>query len=239
MSLHTIMSETGSPERIHKLKALLDQCEGVILDFDGLIADSEPFHYRAYNEVFERYGHTIDPEEYWVEFTSKGKGIQGEIERYNLKLDVKPEEMRQQKFEIYSRFCQNGDIKLFPEAKQFIQKLNGRFKVAIASGSWAHDIRAILKNENADSLIQTILGKDPPRPEKPSPDIFLEAAQELGLPSAKCVVVEDALKGLTAAREASMACIIVRNRLNQNIEFTDADIILESLSEFLTPLDSR
>jgi len=77
LSLHTIMSETGSPERIHKLKALLDQCEGVILDFDGLIADSEPFHYRAYNEVFERYGHTIDPEEYWVEFTSKGKGIHG------------------------------------------------------------------------------------------------------------------------------------------------------------------
>jgi HAD superfamily hydrolase (TIGR01509 family) len=233
------MSETGSPERIHKLKALLDQCEGVILDFDGLIADSEPFHYRAYNEVFERYGHTIDPEEYWVEFTSKGKGIQGEIERYNLKLDVKPEEMRQQKFEIYSRFCQNGDIKLFPEAKHFIRKLNGRFKVAIASGSWAHDIRAILKNENADELIQTVLGKDPPRPEKPSPDIFLEAAQKLDLPSAKCVVVEDALKGLTAAREAGMACIIVRNRLNQNIDFPGADIILENLSEFLPPLESR
>jgi HAD superfamily hydrolase (TIGR01509 family) len=233
------MSETPSPERIQKLEALLERCEGVVLDFDGLIADSEPFHYRAYNEVFERYGHTLDPEEYWMEFTSKGKGIQGEIERYNLKLDVKPEEMRQQKFEIYSRFCQNGDIKLFPEAKQFIQKLNGRFKVAIASGSWAHDICAILKNENADSLIQTILGKDPPRPEKPSPDIFLEAAQELGLPPEKCVVVEDALTGLNAAHEAGMACIIVRNRLNQNIDFPGADILLESLSEFLPSLDSR
>ena len=233
------MSETGSSERSHSLKALLNRCEGVILDFDGLIADSEPFHYRAYNEVFERYGHTIDAEEYWVEFTSKGKGIQGEIERYNLKLDVKPEEMRQQKFEIYSRFCQNGDIKLFPEAKQFIESLKGRFKVAIASGSWAHDIRAILKNENADSLIQTILGKEPPRPEKPSPDIFLEAAQELNLPPAKCVVVEDALKGLTAARDAGMPCIIVRNRLNQNIDFSGADLILESLSEFLPSLGSR
>ena len=233
------MSETGSSERRQTLKTLLDRCEAVILDFDGLIADSEPFHYRAYNEVFERYGHSIDAEEYWVEITSKGKGIQGEIERYNLKLDVKPEEMRQQKFEIYSRFCQNGDIKLFPEAKQFIESLKGRFKVAIASGSWAHDIRAILKNENADSLVQTILGKEPPRPEKPSPDIFLEAAQELNLPPAKCVVVEDALKGLTAARDAGMSCIIVRNRLNQNIDFPGADIILENLSEFLTPLDSR
>ena len=226
-----------SSERIRQLNTLLDRCEGIILDFDGLIADSEPFHYRAYSEVFERYGHTINPEEYWVEFTSKGKGIQGEIERYNLKLDVKPEEMRQQKFEIYSRFCRNGDIKLFPEAKQFIQSLKGRFKVAIASGSWAHDIRDILKNENADSLIQTILGKEPPRPEKPAPDIFLEAARELNLAPEKCVVVEDALKGLTAAREAGMACIIVRNRLNQNIDFSEADIILESLSDFLNAPD--
>jgi HAD superfamily hydrolase (TIGR01509 family) len=231
------MNETSFPKRIQELIALLERCEGVILDFDGLIADSEPFHFRAYNEVFEQYGHSIDPDEYWVEFTSKGKGIQGEIERYNLKLDVKPEEMRQQKFEIYSRFCRSGDIKLFPEARQFIQKLNGRFKVAIASGSWGHDIRDILKNENADSLIQTILGKQPPRPEKPSPDIFLEAAQELGLPPSKCMVVEDALKGLTAAHEAGMACVIVRNRLNQNIDFSDADIILENLSEFLPPLD--
>ena len=228
------MSETGPPEKNLSLKTLLARCQGVILDFDGLIADSEPFHYRAYNEVFERYGHTIDAEEYWVEFTSKGKGLQGEIERYNLKLDVTPEEMRQQKFEIYSRFCQNGDIKLFPEARQFIESLKGRFKVAIASGSWAHDIRAILKNENADSLIQTILGKKPPRPEKPSPDIFLEAARELDLPPSKCVVVEDALKGLKAAHEAGMPCIIVKNRLNQNIDFSEADLIVESLSEFLT-----
>jgi HAD superfamily hydrolase (TIGR01509 family) len=233
------MSETSSPERIQKLKALLDRREGIILDFDGLIADSEPFHYRAYNEVFERYGHSIDPDEYWVEFTSKGKGIQGEVERYNLKLDVKPEEMRQQKFEIYSRFCQNGDIKLFPEAKQFIQNINGRYKVAIASGSWAHDIRAILKNENADALIQTVLGKNPPRPEKPFPDIFLEAAQELGLAPEKCIVVEDALKGLTAAHKAGMACVVVKNRLNQNIDFSDADVVLENLAEFVALLADR
>ena len=42
-----------------KLSTLLKDCQGVILDFDGLIADSEPFQYRAYNEVFERYGHSL------------------------------------------------------------------------------------------------------------------------------------------------------------------------------------
>lgn len=48
-------------DRVQKLQTLLDACQGVVLDFDGLIADSEPFHYRAYNEVFERYGHSLDP----------------------------------------------------------------------------------------------------------------------------------------------------------------------------------
>ena len=230
---------TGSLTHIQKLEQLLDECRGVILDFDGLLADSEPFHYKAYNEVFERYGHSLDPEEYWVEFTSKGKGIQGEIERHNLKLDVTPVDMRQQKFEIYSQFCNSGAIKLFPEAKQFIQSLNGHFKLAIASGSWAHDIKAILKHEHADSLIQTILGKDPSRREKPYPDIFLDAARELGLQPEQCLVVEDALKGLNAAEEAGMPCVIVKNRLNQNIDFSRAQVVLENLSDFVEVLQSR
>lgn len=234
-----MMNPSPTPDRFQQLQTLLEKCEGIILDFDGLIADSEPFHYKAYSEVFQKYGHTIDPDEYWVEFTSKGTGLKGEIERYNLKLDVTPEDMRQQKFEIYSRFCQSGEIKLFPEAKQFIQKINGRFKVAIASGSWAHDIRAILKHGDAESLVQTILGKAPPRPEKPAPDIFLDAARELDVAPEKCMVVEDALKGLTAAHDAGMTCAIIRNPLNQNIDFGPANVILENLSEFLTVLDNR
>ena len=215
------------------LHALLDSCQGVILDFDGLIADSEPFHYRAYNEVFERYGHTIDPEEYWIEFTSKGTGLQGEIERYNLKLDVEPTELRQQKFEVYSRFCESGEIQLFPEARRFIEALSRTFQLAIASGSWEHDIRAILKHAQAESLVPTVLGKDPSRREKPHPDIFLKAAETLGLPPQKCLVVEDALKGLTAAQAAGIPCVIILNALNQNISFEGADLVLSSLDEFL------
>ena len=71
-------------ERKTKLHALLKNTKAAILDFDGLLADSEFYHYKAYNEVFERYGHTLDKDEYWIEWTSKGKGIKGEIERNNL-----------------------------------------------------------------------------------------------------------------------------------------------------------
>lgn len=227
------MSADRQTDQIRNLKRLLDDCKGVLLDFDGLLADSEPFHYLAYNEVFERYGHTLDRDEYWIEFTGKGKGINGEIERHNLKLDATPEEMRQQKFDVYSRYCQSGEIKLFPEAKELAEKLRSSHKVIIASNSWEYDIRAILKNADANGLFDKIIGKDPDNlREKPYPDIFLKAAAELGLPPSQCIVLEDALKGLTAAKKAGAFCVIIRNPLNQNCDFSGADCVLPSLAEF-------
>ncbi len=227
-------------ETSEKLQSILSKCDGFILDFDGLIADSEPFHYKAYNQVFERYGHSLNPEEYWVEFTSKGTGIQGEIERHNLKLNVTPQVMRQEKFEAYSRYCESGEISLFPDARDFLDLLCKEYKVAIASGSWEHDIRAILRHSNAENLVQTILGKSPKtRREKPFPDIFLEAAKELGLDPRRCVVVEDALKGLNAAHQANMPCIIIQNPLNESIDFSMADVVLPNLNQLTQILGSK
>ena len=216
-----------------KLIQLLNNSKGVLFDFDGLLADSEPYHYLAYNEVFERYGHTIDKDEYWIEFTGKGKGIKGEVERHNLKLDVSPEDMRQQKFDVYSRYCEEGDIKLFPGAKELVEKLASSHKIIIASNSWEHDIRAILKNAEASNLFEKIIGKSPGTlREKPHPDIFIKAAKEIDLQPSQCIVLEDALKGLKAAKEAGAPCIIVRNPLNQSCDFEGADCILSGLEEF-------
>lgn len=220
----------------NKLHSLLATSKAAILDFDGLIADSEPYHYLAYNEVFERYGHTLNKEEYWVEWTSKGKGIAGEVERHNLKLAVDPVDMRQQKFEVYSRYCESGEIKLFPLAQSMAENLAVHHKLAIASGSWAKDIRAILKNADTLDLFPVILGKESATREKPHPDIFLNAAEKLGCAASECFVLEDALKGLNAAKEAGMPCIILRNPLNRNINFDGAELIFESLDDFVSAL---
>jgi HAD superfamily hydrolase (TIGR01509 family) len=228
--------KTSFADRKTKLHTLLEKSKAAILDFDGLLANSEPFHYKAYNEVFERYGHTLDKKEYWVEWTSKGKGIAGEIERHNLKLNVDPVEMRKQKFEVYTRFCESGEIKLFPDAVHLVERLASNHKVAIASGSWAKDIRHILRNAGALDLVPVILGKESSKREKPFPDIFLNAAKKLGYLPAECFVLEDALKGLNAANEAGIPCIILQNELNRSIDFKDADMVFPSLADFVSAL---
>jgi len=228
--------KTSFADRKTKLHTLLEKSKAAILDFDGLLANSEPFHYKAYNEVFERYGHTLDKKEYWVEWTSKGKGIAGEIERHNLKLNVDPVEMRKQKYEVYTRFCESGEIKLFPDAVHLVERLASNHKVAIASGSWAKDIRHILRNAGALDLVPVILGKESSKREKPFPDIFLNAAKKLGYLPAECFVLEDALKGLNAANEAGIPCIILQNELNRNIDFKDAEMVFPSLADFVSAL---
>ena len=225
-------------ERKTKLHALLKNTKAAILDFDGLLADSEPYHYKAYNEVFERYGHTLDKEEYWIEWTSKGKGIKGEIERHNLKLNIDPIELRKQKFEVYSQFCQSGEIKLFPGAIDLVKRLAENHKIAIASGSWAKDIEHILRNCNALNLIPVILGKESAKREKPFPDIFLNAANKLGYEPKECFVLEDALKGLNAAKAAGIPCIILKNELNRNIVFKNAEIVFPNLTDFVSALEN-
>ena len=228
--------KTSFADRKAKLHTLLENSKAAILDFDGLLADSEPFHYKAYNEVFEKYGHTLDKKEYWVEWTSKGKGIAGEIERHKLKLNVDQAEIRKQKFEVYTRFCESGEIKLFPDAVHLVERLASNHKVAIASGSWAKDIGHILRNAGALDLVPVILGKESSKREKPFPDIFLNAAKKLGYLPAECFVLEDALKGLNAANEAGIPCIILQNELNRNIDFKDAEMVFPSLADFVSAL---
>ena len=85
-------------------------------------------------------------------------------------------------------------------------------------------------------MFPIILGKESAAREKPHPDIFLNAAEKLGCAASECFVVEDALKGLNAAKEAGMPCIILRNPLNRNINFYGAELIFESLQDFVKAL---
>ena len=84
-----------------------------------------------------------------------------------------------------------------------------------------------------------IIGKDPGHlREKPHPDIFIKAADALGLAPAQCIALEDAQKGLTAAKKAGVPCVIVRNPLNLNCDFDEADCVLPSLAALARCLET-
>jgi HAD superfamily hydrolase (TIGR01509 family) len=219
-------------DKLAVLEGLMHRARGLILDFDGFLADSEKYHYLAYSEVFARYGHTIDETEYYKYWTSLGLGAKGEIERH--KLDLDPLRIREEKVPIFSRYCRDGSIELFPEAKELLEVLTATGKtLAIASGSFAPDIRAVLENAGVEDCFEAILGSDTVPAIKPAPDVFLKTLDVIGLDAVECVVFEDAEKGMFAAFEAGMPVVIVLNEQTRGFDFSRADLVADSLGELV------
>ena len=213
------------------LKNLLDRADGILFDFDGLLADSEKYHFMSYRKIFARYGHHIDVKEYYKYWTSEGMGAKGEIERYGLDLD--PYKIKAEKIPLFTRYCEDGSIGLYPEAEEIMRLFAGTGKkLAVASGSSSTDIKAVLNNTGYEGFFKTIIGSDIVPVLKPEPDVFLHAAKQIGVPPDRCLVLEDAEKGLYSAINAGIPVIIIRSKETKAFDFSRANLVADSTAEF-------
>jgi len=217
-------------DKLAVLRSLLSRAKGLIFDFDGLLADSERFHFMTYDEVFRRHGHALDQEEYNKYWTSLGHGVKGEIDRHGLDLD--PVAIRREKMPVFTRYCEDGSIRLFDEAREMIDIFSRMGKrMAIASGTPAGDVRAVLRNAGVDGLFEVVLGSDTILRLKPAPDVFLKTCEALGLSPAECLVFEDAEKGMFAAIDAGIPCVVIRTPPTRGFDFSRADLTVDSHAE--------
>ena len=216
----------------HDFDRLISNTKAIIWDFDGVIADSEKWHFVTYSGVFARYGHTIDETEYYKYWTSLGLGARGEIERHHLDLD--PVAIRNEKVPLFSERCRDGSIKLFPEMHEVLQTLSESVEtMTIASGTAAYDIEPVLDNADVRNLFSEIIGCDTVPAIKPAPDLFLAMLERLDLPGRDCLVIEDAEKGMQAAKTAGIPVVVIRTDQTRGFDFSDADLVLESHAELL------
>jgi HAD superfamily hydrolase (TIGR01509 family) len=219
-------------KREDKFNQLIKAARALIFDFDGVLADSEKWHFSTYSEVFARYGHTVDEEEYYKYWTSQGLGARGEIERF--KLDLDPIAIRDEKRPLFSERCRDGSIELYPESFEILERLAKMDKIlTIASGTSSHDITAILDNAGIRDYFFEIVGCDTVPSIKPAPDLFLEMLKRLEMDAKNCLVIEDAEKGMQAANAAGIPVIVIRTNETRYFDFSDADLTLNSHTEFL------
>ncbi len=203
----------------------------VIFDFDGVLVDSERHHMASYNTVFQKYGHRLDAVEYAKYWTSLGHGPKGEIERHRLKID--PDAIRREKRPIFSELCRNGTVRFYPEARELVERLIRAGKtLAIASGTMKSDIDAILLNEGLRGAFASVVGSDTAAL-KPDPESFLMVLRDVGAAPGAAVVVEDAEKGVSAANTAKIPVVVVRAPETRAIDFSAANLILDSHAELI------
>ncbi|MBN2057085.1 HAD family phosphatase [bacterium] len=191
------------------LEELFRDQEAVLLDFDGTLADSEPYHYLTNRAAFAIYGHHIDEAEYYLFWTSKGEGPAGEIRRHGLRA-IDPEKVREHKRCLFQEVCESGAVKLFPETAELLACLAcSSMAAAIVTNSERSHVEAVLATNGVPKPgVPIITGGAGFRP-KPHPDLLLHAADVLDTAPRRCVVIEDTEKGLEAARAAGMRCSLV------------------------------
>ena len=218
------MSLTPDPSAATRIAA-------VLFDFDGVLVDTEWAIYQAWRRTFEAHDHELPLGIYTrcigSDFATWSPKTHLE-DLTGLAFDWHDLDSRRQ-IEIRADLAGAGPM---PGVRQLLEKLSARgLPAAVVSSSSHQWVDGWLDRLGlADHFQTTVCRGDAPRI-KPAPDLFLAAAERLGVSPGKCLVIEDSHNGLTAAKVAGMRAWVVPNRVTRGLDFSAADRVFTSLEE--------
>jgi beta-phosphoglucomutase len=213
---------------------------GLIFDMDGVIADTEALIAEATIKMFrDLYGVELKPEHFYPYIgTGAVRYVEGPAQDHGVTIQLANAiEARHQNFVA---LLESGEDISLPGVKPLIAAAaeDPQWKLAIATSSPLKKSLETLKaaNVSPDPFDAYITG-DHVVNKKPHPEIYLKAADSIGLPPTSCVVLEDAVTGVASAKAAGMKCVAITNSFSAN-DLAQADRIVASLEE-ITLLDLR
>jgi beta-phosphoglucomutase family hydrolase len=199
----------------------------ILWDMDGVISDSYSFHFAAWQETFAKRGIEFTKEDFTHLFGTRNDFIIGSIMgKQASERDVKI--MVQEKEEAFRRKA-TGHIKPFPGVVRLLDALKkGSFRLGLATSAPRENVDLALSELDLTGIFNCIVFGQEVSQSKPSPQIYLLAAEKLQATPSDCVVVEDSPLGVKAAKTAGMKCLAVTNtHRRQNLQ--DADTVVDSL----------
>jgi beta-phosphoglucomutase len=215
----------------------------VVFDFDGVIANSEPLHFRAYRDVLADRGVALTEAAYYQNYL--GYDDVGAFRAIAADCgtsfdDSEVAELVASKAVRLEALEKNGSV-LFPGAREAIARTASMWPVAIASGALKSEILRVLDHESLRSYFPVVVSAEDTPASKPDPAPYLLAVQLLGatmdgLTPSACVAIEDSKWGLVSARRAGMRTIGITHTYPAS-ELTEvADAVIDHLDRFTPAL---
>jgi beta-phosphoglucomutase family hydrolase len=201
---------------------------GVLWDMDGVLVSTGEFHFQAWSETLAEYEVPFTREQFRATFGMNNARILDVL----LEGSPAPElvaEISERK-EVLFRRSVKGQARLLPGVREWLDRCAARgVKQAIASSAPPANIDVLVDELGIRAYFAAIVSGDE-LPGKPDPAVFLKAARSIGVAPERCVVVEDAMAGVEAAKRGGMKCIAVTTT-NPAEVLKAADIIVRSLDE--------
>lgn len=206
--------------------------EAIIFDMDGVLVDSEPHHVAIEKHQFNLNGISISNEEHQKFMGTTSENMWRKIaSRYQLERPVE-ELIEQNQTESLRYFNELPGIPVMPGLVDLLEKLKSKnYPLAVASSSVPEIIELILQKTDLRKYFQVVVSGQEADKSKPEPDVFLLAAQKLGVIPKNCMVVEDSENGIKAALAAGMICVAYQSPGVDPKTQEKADIIVKSFDQ--------
>lgn len=194
---------------------------------DGVIADTAPYHLKAWQEIFQKRGVKFTEDDFRHSFGQRNDTIIKNTLGDKVSQD-EIEAMANEKEESFRRRI-GQNIKPLPGVIELLRSLKEhRFKMALASSAPMENIQLLTQSLGISSYFQSIISDEDVTEGKPSPQVFQLAAQKLEAEPENCIVIEDAITGVTAAKRAGMHCLAVTTT-HPGHSLMEADLVVDTL----------
>lgn len=202
--------------------------KAVVFDMDGTIADSEKIAQKVTRDFFQKRGIVLTKEEEKIMFGLTWKDLVREILKsrglqynQNIKNTLK---------ERYVR-TMSRDVKALPGVYDLLTEINKNLKVALATNSRRREVDIIFDKLGFHEYFHLKLARDHVKKAKPDPEIYLKAADIFGIKPFECVVFEDSIIGLMAAKAAGMKRVAIVNTYSREELSKNADLIIDGYKD--------
>jgi beta-phosphoglucomutase family hydrolase len=199
---------------------------GILWDMDGVLVDTGEFHFLSWSEVLSEYGIPFSREFFQDTFGMNNAGILAIL----LEEKLTPELLAEigDRKEQWFRGAVRGHAQPLPGVLAWLERLKAAgFRQGIASSAPPANIDALVDELGLRAYFEAIVsGGD--LPGKPDPALFLKVASLIDIPPDRCIVIEDAVAGVEAAKRAGMKCVAVTTT-NPEQALQAADVVVERL----------
>ncbi|HEY2385904.1 MAG TPA: HAD family phosphatase [Candidatus Binatia bacterium] len=228
---------------------MADGPRAVLFDCDGILADSEPLHLRAFQDVLRPLGIALTREDYVADYLGfDDRGVFTEAMRVagRRASDADIHALMQEKAVAFRRVLER-DVLVYPGVASFVAACAG-LPLGVVSGALRDEVEIILRHAGIRDAFRVIVAAEDVAEGKPDPEGYLRALAALQAPGvsiapAECLVVEDSLAGLEAGRRAGMRRLAVTNSYPADQLRAAADHVVATLEGLtlahLRPMFSR